>query len=68
MDLDILKAENQYVATHVYRPLSERVVIIQALYRLGMHPQDAIDILKKTGWSDEEMLEATQVMIKSLED
>ncbi len=52
--------------THEHRTLSERVVTLQALYRLGLAPQDALEMLVFRGWTQREIQEAIQVMRKRL--
>ncbi len=63
-----LKMENELVSRNIYRSLSERVVTLNALYDLGLHPMDTIQILLDRGWTQEEISEAATIMMEYIHD
>lgn len=52
----------------LFKALSDRVSRLIEVYKLGLSPDDSIELLLKEGWSRFEIFEAVVIMTKTLED
>ncbi len=52
----------------LFKALSDRVLRLIEVYKLGLTPDASIELLLEEGWTRFEIFEAVVVMTKTLED